>query len=199
MKKFLVVFAMICLIAVPQISSAYSVSLTDFEGRPAEANLEIIGAGTNQITFELSLVDTIADFRGFFFNLSGELSNFHIEGNDITKWDASGNVTSLGHGVNMTGTGKSFDVGIEIGTQGIGKDDIQSTTFTVYNDSELELKDLFGVRLTSVGADREGSRKLLSTSEPPDGGAAVPEPGTIALMGIGLLSLAGFRKKFRKR
>jgi hypothetical protein len=202
MKKLLFVFAVICFLVLPQNVYAYSVTLKDFEGRPAEAKLEVIGEGTNEITFELELVNTIADFRGFFFDFSGELSNFHIEGEHVTKWDNSGDVTKVGGGVSMEGTGASFDVGIELGSQGIGKDDIRSTAFTVYNDSDLTLGDFFGVRLTSVGENRQESRKLLggpTNPSDPSVTTPVPEPGTMLLVGAGLVALIGFRKKLRSR
>jgi len=46
------------------------------------------------------------------------------------------------------------------------------------------------VRMRNVGLDGEGSLKLTPS--------AVPEPSTILLLGTGLVSLAGFRRKFKK-
>jgi hypothetical protein len=62
----------------------------------------------------------------------------------------------LGNGANMQGAASPFDVGLEFGTQGIGKDDIQSTSFTLSNtDNNLTLDDIahvqFGARLASIG------------------------------------------------
>jgi hypothetical protein len=190
MKKFVLVFVMACMLIFPQMAMAYSVSLTDFEGRGAEAVATITGDGTNEITVELGLVDTVADWRGFFFNVDGDLSNFNIVGDDVTQWDASGNVTKLTNDVTMQGTKLSFDVGVEIGTQGMSDDDISSTTFTIYNDYPIDLGDIFGARLTSVGEDREDSSKLV-------GHAAVPIPAPIILLGTGLAALIGIRRKIK--
>lgn len=75
-------------------------------------------------------------------------------------------VVDLGNGANLQGPitagGKGFDAGVEIGTEGIAKDDIQSTTFVVMSSSgNLTLDDIggqrFGVRLTSYG-ETSGSR-----------------------------------------
>jgi hypothetical protein len=94
-------------------------------------------------------------------------------------------VTDLGNGSNMNGatsfngTGaeaKGYDVGVAIGTAGIGKDDIQDTSFTLGTKGSLSLSlsDFigmdFGVRLTSVGPEggsRDGSLKLTSSSFQP--------------------------------
>ena len=50
------------------------------------------------------------------------------------------------------------------------------------------------VRMRNVGLDGEGSLKLTDDTPP----SAVPEPSTILLLGTGLVSLAGFRRKFKK-
>ncbi len=68
---------------------------------------------------------------------------------------SEGTVQTLVKDVTMSGDGNVhfYDVGVEIGTQGIGMDDIQHTEFIV---SGVTLDDFksgqeFGIRLTSVG------------------------------------------------
>jgi hypothetical protein len=83
------------------------------------------------------------------------------------------------HGVGM------FDVGLEIGTAGIGSDDIQSVTNIIINGL-ISTRDFtsVGVRLTSVGAllgSRNDSSKLIS--EAPLTG--VPEPSTLVMLLVG--------------
>jgi hypothetical protein len=103
-------------------------------------------------------------------------------------------VINLGGGSNLNGGGSPCfcDIGIEIGSPGIGKDDIQSVTFTLSHDSEsldislFEDQD-FGVRATSVG-DAGGSRNRSSKLI-----GVVPEPSTAILMLLGLAGLAGVR------
>ena len=68
-------------------------------------------------------------------------------------------VTSVGSkDTNMNGAdGGTFDAGIEIGTSGIGKDDVGSISFTVTGSTALTFQDFltasFGIRVTSVGLD----------------------------------------------
>ncbi|MBI4780041.1 MAG: hypothetical protein HY785_01825 [Oscillatoriophycideae cyanobacterium NC_groundwater_1537_Pr4_S-0.65um_50_18] len=111
----------------------------------------------------------------------------------------AGSVVSVGGNSNtMQGGGGShvFDAGVEIGKEGIGKgDDFRSAWFTLsLSDSFLASSagakfqkglDLsyfsnqdFGVRLMSVGADREGSSKLAGTSPtlPPISSTPVTPP-----------------------
>jgi hypothetical protein len=85
------------------------------------------------------------------------------ENEDITQVQWGENkVINLGTGANMNGNDPSnappesysnniFDLGIEIGTQGDGKDSIDATDFFVQGISESDLKDqLFGLRLTGT-------------------------------------------------
>lgn len=115
-----------------------------------------------------------ADLRGLFFNLNDDskLSGLtYSNGLLVTDFDVV-DVIDLGHGANMHGIAKPFDVGVEFGTQGIGKDDIQSAAFTLNNGANpLTLDDLakvdFGIRLTSVGVQgglRSDSAKLTVVS-----------------------------------
>ena len=80
-----------------------------------------------------------------------------IAGDDVTD-QAYGDVDDLGHGANMKGGGREgYDVGVEFGTQGIGKDDISSASFTLASTDGTALTlDMiahmeFGARLTSIG------------------------------------------------
>ena len=116
-----------------------------------------------------------ADLRGLFFDVSNPsiLSDLDAAGSDVTEFDTD-DVIDLGNGANMRGAAAPFDVGVEFGQQGIGKNkgDIQTTTFTLSNEAgDLTLDDLaqveFGARLTSVGqmgGDRDGSAKLTTVA-----------------------------------
>ncbi|MFZ9196310.1 MAG: Ig-like domain-containing protein, partial [Burkholderiales bacterium] len=124
----------------------------------------------------------VGDLRGLFFDIADEsiLKTLVITAasTDIRIGDDS--IKDLGDGSNMnglTGSDKGYDLGIEIGTAGIGKDDIQSYTFTLDSPlRDLTLNDFsnvdFGVRLTSVGVvggSRADSSKILEiTSQAAD-------------------------------
>ncbi|HEX2552350.1 MAG TPA: SdrD B-like domain-containing protein, partial [Microvirga sp.] len=122
------------------------------------------------------------DLRALFFDVADEslLGSLSVTGAHVTKSVfKADDVSDLGNGANMNGSGPDkFDVGIEIGSQGMSADDIQSTTFTMVSSSgplSLSLldKSLFApgegsiaVRMTSVGQqggtdnERKDSLKL---------------------------------------
>jgi hypothetical protein len=106
------------------------------------------------------------------------------------------------------------DIAVALGTPGIGRDDIFSTTFVLDASAALALTDfaneLIGVRVTSVsvfGGDskdskdgkgdfvRNGSAKLVATI--PDPTVPVPEPAPGVLVGFGLVAL-GYAMRRRR-
>lgn len=144
------------------------------------------GDGFTDLRFTLTVDESngyTADIRGLFWDDDNDdVAGWTVfdfdsgdsgESPDVTDYQFNANsVRDLGNGANMNGKitnkGRAFDAGVEIGTQGIGKDDIQTTSFVIQSPGEdLTLDDIggqrFGVRLTSVGetdGPREGSLKL---------------------------------------
>lgn len=150
----------------------------------------------------------IGDLRGLFFDVSDEsiLGSLIVNAlsSDIRIGDDS--IKDLGDGANMNGllgSDKGYDVGIEIGTSGIGKDDVRSYSFTLSSSArDLSLSDFshvdFGARLTSVGViggTRADSSKLLeNTSEAlqlANANASVLENQTVTDNVLNELNLAG--------
>jgi hypothetical protein len=125
--------------------------------------------GGVKLTVTESDADSIGDLRGLFFDVN---KSFHlgapsaITGTKVTdKQVVDNGVIDLGNGANMKGNGnKNYDVGAEIGTQGIGHDDIQTTVIDVAWPG-LTLASLcdqaVGVRLTSSG--HSGSSRAYSS------------------------------------
>ncbi|WP_243368699.1 calcium-binding protein [Microvirga solisilvae] len=128
------------------------------------------------MTFNVKVTDVIsgasdapdiADLRGLFFHVSDValLSGLKVTGSDVTKYSVSANkVMQVENDVTMSGeVGKAvgpFDIGIAFGTHGIGKDDIQETSFTLSASEPLSLEFVlqqhFGLRMTSVSNNGEG-------------------------------------------
>ena len=148
-----------------------------------EVNVNIIVTeiAGGDLRFDIQVTDetgSIGDLRGLFFDLNDNLliDGLAVDGAEITKSDFDeGDVSNLGGGCNVKGEltqDGGFDAGIMFGTSGIGKDDIQETSFTLsHADTNLFIDDFFGsdfaVRLTSVGAEdgsRDGSLKLGGTA-----------------------------------
>lgn len=117
------------------------------------------------------------DLRGFFFQLSDEslLKGLTLtdDSGAVTEFRARANsVIDLGQGANMQGAAGAFDVGVEIGTAGAGRDDYHSASFVLSNANHALSLDLiaqqqFGVRMTSVGVEggaRTDGLKLVGTA-----------------------------------
>jgi hypothetical protein len=177
--------------------------LAEFTGDPIV--LEVVlddGVGPNQVEVSVDVVgEVLGDIRGVFMNIDDDalLAGLLVSGPDVTDWDFGGSVINLGNGANLISSASPCpcDLGVEIGTPGLGSDDVQSTTFTLTHASQTltvaDFADQFiGVRVTSVGpeGDREGSSKTV---------ALVPEPSTGCLMLAGLAGLAIVSSNRRRR
>lgn len=162
-----------------------------------DLNVEVVVTenADGTLTFDLSVVEdtgVIGDLNGLFFDLANDsiaddlvvtgadLTGDRIDANSVTKVDGWNNV----NGDVVKEDGK-FDVGVQFGTSGMAKDDIQSTSFTMSTSSgaPLAMEDIlnqdFAVRLTSVGeidGSRNDSVKISGTSEPIITQEPDPEP-----------------------
>jgi hypothetical protein len=200
----LLVFAVVMggmLAATPALSATITTVLEPFAGDDSEVTLTLDDSGEG-VSITVEVTEGVADIRGVFFDLNLDEAylddlQISVDGDDVTDY-LVGSIINTGGGNNLNGGGSPCpcDVGVEIGTPGMGKDDIQSTTFVVTHDSlDLTLAMFFeqdiGVRLTSVGDDLHGSRNGSSKL---GGTVPVPEPNTVALLGLGLLYFAGRRR-----
>lgn len=74
-----------------------------------------------------------ADIRGLYFNIAdpGLLGMLSITGDDVTNQQLGG-AANFKNGNNINGNGSdAYDIGLDIGTPGQGKDDINFTSFTL--------------------------------------------------------------------
>ncbi|WP_424102411.1 PEP-CTERM sorting domain-containing protein [Moorena producens] len=197
--------------AISAEAAALDFDISPFTGDQAKVKITLEQVG-NDVKFNFEVTDTLADITGVFFDLN---NTFNLNSNDLSASgnDVTGslvtNTSNLGGGVNLTGGGPSnpgsFDFGLKIGTNGIGRDDIKATSFTLSHATEaLNLhmfeQQKFGVRLQSVGSNREGSSKLTgispikvirpSNSKP----VGVPEPSTLLGLGLFAVGIAGTRR-----
>lgn len=156
----------------------------------------------------------MADLRGLFLNINDEsllsglsataasnpfadiaADNFYSIGADDFRIDSAGTTDfGFGGGNVLQGGGKKapqYTIGFDIGEQGIANYDIQATSFFLGHNSQtlsldLFTESMFGVRLMSVGENREGSSKLrgetsneIIASEPESQPEPQPKPTVV--------------------
>lgn len=118
-----------------------AVEVSSFTGDTASGKLilEETAAGINVTVQD---VTPMADIRGVFFNLADDslLSGLQISGSNVTNsaFGLSGSISQ-----DATVTPRSFEGNVEIGTSGIGADDINTTSFTLSHESETLTLDQF--------------------------------------------------------
>jgi PEP-CTERM motif len=199
--------AALCAIAV--VGSAYSARAlsieliaTPFTGNDTSVRILLDDTGGN-LSVTLTVNQGLADLRGFFINVKDAslFSGVSVLGDDVTDFE-TGEVINLKYGNNLNGGGTPCpcDLGVTIGTPGIGKDDFSTTKFVIDAKENLTLEDfageLIGVRVTSVGVenDRGGSAKLVVKIPDP---LPVPEPSTALLLALGAAGL-GYAGRLRR-
>ena len=111
------------------------------------------------------------------FNLAG-VTDFTLTG----FGDAFGNFSGIGAGQSLNGLSVAFNTST-LGTF----DDIITLALTGYNESG------YSGGLSSITLELKGHVYSNGGQQP------VPEPTTMLLLGSGLIGLAGFRKRFKKK
>lgn len=194
-RKIAVVVCSAVLMSGAGVASASMMvtTLSDFdEALEIKVTLDDGAAGPGEVEVTLEVITGQADLRAIFLDVADDslLAGMSASGDDVTdEAFAASSVIDLGQGANVNGGGPCpCDLGVEFGTPGIGKDDIQLTSFVLSHVSEALTLALFEdetimIRATSVGDEfsRDDSAKI---------GAVVPEPAAAALLVSGLALLA---------
>ncbi len=212
--------------AVGSAQAVTHFTLSNLDGDPLQVHVTLQEVANGLLTgVQITLnVDAAyqADLRGAYFHLSDEtlLSGLQLAGTHLTaqQIDAN-NVKNVGNGNNINGqvanTFGGFDVGVSIGSPGIGQgDDFPSFTFVVSHATQSITESLFhelpfAIRATSVGpagGSRDGSSKLAGyvptpddntpTGDPLPDPVATPEPAAAAM---GVVALTGLAIASRRR
>jgi len=216
--KPLVIFAGIWLAVHANLASAAIVTGVGERRFSAEATVNVTlddtaaGLGNILVTVEVVLGLNTGDIRGVYFHISDESlvgpgNQFSVVGPDVTDsiYLING-VSGLSNGTHIQPVDR-FDLGFEIGTEGIIENDIQKTTFVLSNSAvalDVSLFELgqFGVRLSNVGV-QGGPRSRLTRSKLAgtfSSVSVIPEPtaglvcSLLAAFGFGRTTLSRTRK-----
>ncbi|MBD0363236.1 MAG: hypothetical protein ICV55_10770, partial [Coleofasciculus sp. C3-bin4] len=118
-------------------------TIGEFTGNDIAADITLTEVG-GAIQVSVSVANGyIGDLRGVFFHIGNEslISSLSITGSNVTnrQFGPANSVDDVDGAVISPG---KFDFGVEIGSEGIGKDDIRSTTFTISSNAKsLTLAD----------------------------------------------------------
>ncbi|MDM8543360.1 PEP-CTERM sorting domain-containing protein [Desulfococcaceae bacterium HSG9] len=145
-------------------------------------SFELVDGEDNEYTFDYDIVELLYDEDGN--ALSSNTSGWFRMNDESGAWryDSGGNVLGSGTG--------SYLVGLDNGLDGEGITGGSHNAVSV-NLASAELEDLLDpTTFVSHFTMQCGNDNLM--------GDPVPEPSTIILLGLGILGLVGFRKKFIK-
>lgn len=200
-------------------AAVITTTLHEFTGTDSSVQVTIddeVAGAPNAVRFDLVVTKPagLGDIRAVYFDV---LNDALLTGLTVTNVAGSSAVTSFAKppgglcqipgdpDTGLTGGGNPcpLDVGVEIGGPGGGPGDFFSTVSFLVNTSSgtLDVSQFYGqdmgLRLKSVGPGGGGSAKLEgSFGGPPP--TPAPEPATLALLGVGMLGVAGAARRRRR-
>jgi hypothetical protein len=156
------------------------------------------------ITLDTSTLGSQADLQELYFNLVGAETGLAITSTDVVTTPYSLLTSPSVRG----GAGSSFDFGVNFGNGAgpTGNGTLQTASFVLSADGALAIADLLE---SSSTAGEDGveiylavhvqSTAFVTGEDSETVGSLVPEPGSVALMLLGVLGLAGFGTVRRPR